>query len=75
MTSARTDFVKPVQLIDGKISNITRQMNTQEDIQITTNDSVEDCADAVLQPKGLKVTKKLINVGTRKRVTQSTASL
>ena len=50
-------------------------MNTQEDIQITTNDSVEDCADAVLQPKGLKVTKKLINVGTRKRVTQSTASL
>ena len=50
-------------------------MATQEDIQITTNDSVEDCADAVLQPKGLKVTKKLINVGTRKRVTQSTASL
>ena len=41
---------------------------------ITTNDSLEDIADTVLQPKGLKVTKKLVSPSKRKRVAPSAAS-
>ena len=50
-------------------------MNTQEDVQVTTNDSIEEINNTVLQPRGLKVVKKLLNAGKRSRGTKSTASM